>query len=199
MEERISAFAQLVSEVHHCRTCPRMEGRTRLLSAANGTLQPRVLFIAEAPGRLGGDRTAVPLSGDQSGRNFDLLLAAAGLERCEIFITNAVLCNPRNASGSKNAPPTSTEVRNCSAFLARTIQLLQPSYIVTLGAVALRALTLIAPHDLSLARDVGRRVRWHDVWLVPLYHPGPRAQIHRSFPQQLEDFRQLGALVNQVP
>lgn len=193
--ERAAIFLRLVDDVTACRVCPRMEGRRRLLSAANGSLQPRVCFIAEAPGRLGGDRTAVPLSGDQSGRNFDRLLAAAGLERSQIFITNAVLCNPRDAAG-RNAPPTSREIGNCSGFLAATLSLLQPEYVVTLGAVALRALALIAPHELALARDVGRVVSWHGRWLVPLYHPGPRAQLHRGFLQQAEDFRRLGALID---
>jgi uracil-DNA glycosylase len=191
---RHDAFSRLVAEAQQCRTCPRMEGRRRLLSAANGSLQPRVCFIAEAPGRLGGERTAVPLAGDQSGRNFDRLLAAAGIERADIFITNAVLCNPRDAAG-RNAPPSTDEVRNCSGFLAATLQLLQPPYVVTLGAVALRALALIEPHKLSLSAHVTQVVMWNGRWLVPLYHPGPRAQIHRSFQQQAADFNRLGELV----
>jgi len=189
-----NAFSRLVTEAQACRACARMEGRTRVLSAANGSLQPRVCFVAEAPGRLGGDRTATPLSGDQSGRNFDRLLAEAGLERTEIFITNAVLCNPRDAQG-RNAPPATSEIRTCSGFLAATLALLRPPLVVTLGAVALRALALIEHHDLALAANVGDVVRWNDRWLVPLYHPGPRAQIRRSFHQQAADFKRLGELV----
>jgi len=33
---------------------------------------------------------------------------------------------------------------------------------------------------------------------VPLYHPSPRAGLSRSYADQDEDFRQLGALVRQV-
>lgn len=192
MKSQSDAFARLVEEAHACRVCPRMEGRRRVLSHANGSLRPRVLFVAEAPGRLGGDRTAVPLSGDQSGRNFDRLLAEAGLDRSEIFITNAVLCNPRDVRG-RNAPPSSQEMRNCSRFLRATLDLLDPPVIVTLGAVALRALGLFAPHEATLAANVGAILPWRGRWLVPLYHPGPRAQIHRAFDQQAEDFQRLGA------
>jgi uracil-DNA glycosylase family 4 len=174
-----------------------MAGRRRLLSLANGALRPRVLFVAEAPGRLGGDRTAVPLAGDQSGRNFDRLLAAADLHRDDIFITNAVLCNPRDAAG-RNAPPSKTELENCSRHLAATLHVLQPSVVVTLGAVALRALHRLRPHELVLAHDVGRAVRWDERWLLPLYHPGPRAQLHRSFARQEDDFRQLAAFLQEL-
>lgn len=187
-------FVRLTDEVRQCRACLRMEGRTRVLSPANGPVPAAVCFIAEAPGRRGGDRTATPLSGDRSGRNFELLLAEAGLDRAAVFITNAVLCNPRDAAG-RNAPPHTAEVRNCSRFLAATLDLVQPRVVVTLGTVALRALAAIASHDVRLARDVGRVMPWRGCWLVPLYHPGPRAQIHRGFALQQEDFRRLGASI----
>ena len=189
-----AAFSCLVVEAQACRACPRMEGRIRLLGPANGSLHPRVCFVAEAPGRLGGDRTAVPLCGDQSGRNFEQLLAAAGLDRAAIFVTNAVLCNPRDTVG-RNAPPTTAEIRNCSGFLATTLDLLQPPFVVALGAVALRALALLEPHGATLAADVGAVIPWRGRSLIPLYHPGPRAQLHRPFAQQAEDFRLLGALI----
>jgi uracil-DNA glycosylase family 4 len=194
--DRDEAFARLVDDAKRCRACPRMEGRVRLLGPANGPLHPRVCFVAEAPGRLGGDRTAIPLCGDQSGRNFERLLAEAGLDRASVFITNAVLCNPRDAAG-RNAPPRTTEIRNCSHFLAATLDLLHPPYVVALGAVALRALALIEPHGATLAANVGDAISWHDRWLVPLYHPGPRAQLHRPFAKQAEDFRRLGSLLRQ--
>src|SRR5687768_10139901 len=69
-----AAFLRLVERVSRCRACPRMEGRTRVLSAANGNLHAQILFVAEAPGRFGGDRTGIPLFADQTGRNFRLLL-----------------------------------------------------------------------------------------------------------------------------
>jgi uracil-DNA glycosylase family 4 len=192
--DRTAAFARLVDTAQRCRACPRMEGRTRLLGPTNGALHPLVCFIAEAPGRLGGDRTAVPLAGDQSGRNFERLLVAAGLDRSQVFITNAVLCNPRDHAG-RNAPPATSEIRNCSRHLAATLDLLQPPYVVALGNAALRALSLIEPHHATLATNVGECIPWHGRWLVPLYHPSPRAQIWRSFQQQIEDFGRLGALL----
>jgi uracil-DNA glycosylase family 4 len=192
---RRESFGLLVDEARACQVCPRMVGRTRLLGPANGSLRARICFVAEAPGRLGGDRTAIPLCGDQSGRNFERLLAEAGLDRSAIFVTNAVLCNPR--IGNRNAPPSTREIQNCSRFLIATLQLVQPAAVVALGAVALKALGRVERHELSLANDVSHAVRWHDRWLIPLYHPGPRAQLWRGFPQQAEDFRRLGAFLRQ--
>src|SRR5579862_3408841 len=68
---RNAAFDALVTRATACRRCPSMDGRRRVLSTLNGPIDARVLFIAEAPGRRGGDRTGVPLTSDQTGRNFE--------------------------------------------------------------------------------------------------------------------------------
>ena len=190
---RRERFDMLVRQAQACRACPRMEGRRRVLSALNGPLDARILFVAEAPGRLGGDKTAVPLQGDQTGRNFVRLLEAVGWSRAEVFVTNAVLCNPRDVRG-RNDTPTRAEVGRCSAHLRAVIELLDPPVVAALGRVALDALDLIDPHGVELRRDVAQPRPWAGRVLVPLYHPGPRAQLHRTFAEQQADFMRLRAL-----
>ncbi len=168
-----------------------------VLSHANGDSRARILCVAEAPGRLGAARTGIPLAGDQSGRNFELLLAAAGLTRDDLFITNAVLCNPRDARG-RNAAPTMREIRNCSPFLRRTIELVDPSLVIALGVVALKALALIEPHEIELRRDVAKPNRWGERILIGMYHPSPRAQLHRSLARQCNDFATLRPLLAEL-
>src|SRR5919106_3587630 len=112
---RKDLFTELAAEASACRRCPAMCGRSAVLSERNGRVGARVLFVGEAPGRQGGDRTRVPFSGDQSGRNFSRYIASVGLAREEIFITNSALCNPRTETGA-NRRPTREEVSNCSDF-----------------------------------------------------------------------------------
>ncbi len=190
---RAQEFGLLVDRVQACRVCPRMEGRTRVLGPGNGNIGAAVMFVAEAPGRLGGDRFHIPLYGDQTGRNFELLLQISGMPRTAIFVTNAVLCNPRKGNGT-NDTPSGTEVKACSAHLRATIELLQPRFVVSLGGVALRSLGIIEPHGATLAGAVGKPFSWFERLLVPLYHPGPRALIRRPMLLQMEDYRQLGEL-----
>ena len=165
-----------------------------MLSDANGQPGARVMFIAEAPGRRGGEVTGVPLSRDASGRRFTRLLALAGLTRDEVFITNTVLCNPRSAAGA-NRPPARQELANCAGWLVRQIEIVNPGVLVTLGAVALAALGRIAPHGATLRADVGRARSWDGRLLVPLYHPSPRAGLSRAYAEQDADFAALGELV----
>ena len=163
--------------------------RTAVFSRANGQVDARVLFIGEAPGRKGADRTRVPFSGDQSGKNLDRFIASIALTRAQIFITSAALCNPRNPSGA-NRRPSRSEVENCSDFPRRTIELVDPRVVVTLGSVALESLKRIRSHDLKLSEAVGKIYDWDGRLLVPIYHPSPQVLAsHRRELAQLQDYK----------
>ncbi len=186
---REARFANLVAESAGCTRCPALCEKTAVLSELNGPLDARVMFIGEAPGRKGADRTRIPFSGDQSGKNFDRFLASINLGRDQLFITSAALCNPQTPSGA-NRKPTSTEVANCSAFLGRTIELLDPLVIVTLGSVALEALKRIHYHEFTLKEAAGKIYEWHGRLLVPIYHPSPQVLAgRRPEAQQLRDYK----------
>lgn len=187
-------FADLIARVQHCNLCSRMQHRKRVLGFANGTLDSPVLFIAEAPGRLGADKFGIPLYGDQAGHNFEMLIASAGIKRESIFITNAVLCNPRTPDGN-NDSPTSAEIRNCSQYLREALEIIKPKYVVTLGAIALASLNAIKPHQIKLSEGVGELFSWNGFQVYPLFHPGPRAFIWRTKTQQVEDYRTLANLL----
>lgn len=192
-------FAALVGDAQACRACPRMEGRRRVLTAANGPLAARVLFIAEAPGRLGGDKGGIPLTGDASGRNFGRYLSAAGLRREDVFVTNAALCNPRTERGT-NAPPSASELRACSAFLSRTLSIVQPLIIATLGSKALAALHLICPHTYTLRTHAATAAVWNGMTLFPLYHPSPQVVVSptgRCHAAQEADYAALRRLLEE--
>lgn len=188
-------FRSLCREAQACRVCPELADKTAVLSKLNGTLEPRVMFVAEAPGRQGADRTRRPFYGDKSGQNFQMLLDSIGLTREEIFITNAVMCSPRTATDA-NRKPTRAEITNCSAFLRRTVELIDPPVIATLGSVALDAIKTMEPHGLKLAADAGKPVEWFGRVLVPLYHPSPQViAAQRGLAVQLEHFGRLGELI----
>ncbi len=74
-------FEALVQSIQNCNLCPRMQCRRKVFSEANGNLNSKVLFIAEAPGRLGADHTGIPLHGDKTGDNFETLLQSVNWDR----------------------------------------------------------------------------------------------------------------------
>src|SRR3982751_6732611 len=184
-------FTSLFTEAQACQLCVNLADKTAVLSELNGNLQPEVMFIGEAPGRAGADRTRCPFYGDKSGANFQLLLDSIGLRREDIFITSAVMCSPRSATDA-NRRPMRSEIKNCSAYLKRVIELIDPPVIATLGSVALEALKLIQYHELTLKADAGTRRTWNERTLVPLYHPSPQViASQRGMDTQLEHFKVL--------
>lgn len=193
-ENRETAFAALVDTATACRLCPRMEHVRRVLGWGNGSLAPRIMFVGEAPGRLGAEQTGLPFHGDVAGNNFERLLSASGLSRNDAFVTNAVLCNPQKEDGT-NDTPTRAEIANCSKHLEAQIKLLDPKFVAPLGAKALAALDLIEPHGLELSAHVRTARLWFNRVLVPLYHPGQRAMVHRNFANQLADYYFLSSLL----
>lgn len=184
-------FNKLSAEARGCRICPDLAEKTAVLSELNGSLTPKVFFIGEAPGRAGADRTRRPFYGDKSGDNFQKLLDSIGLCRDDIFITSAVMCSPRSATDA-NRRPTRTEIKNCSSYLVRVLDLIDPPVIATLGSVALEALKLIQYHEFTLREHAGTRQLWNGRILVPLYHPSPQViASQRGLTIQLEHFAVL--------
>jgi uracil-DNA glycosylase family 4 len=156
------------------------------------------MFVGEAPGRKGADQTRVPFSGDQSGKNFDRFLASIGLSRANIFITSAALCNPRSDTGA-NRKPTKLELANCSDFLRRTMEIVNPAVVITLGSVALDAIKTIENHDLKLKESVAKIHCWDGRALVPIYHPSPQVLAsHRREAEQLADYKIVAKAIEQA-
>ena len=83
-------------------------------------------------------------------------------------------------------------MKNCAGFLERTINLINPKIIVTLGAVALEGLRRIAYHNFTLKLEAASILEWNKRLLIPLYHPSPQViASHRRMHQQLADFQIL--------
>lgn len=190
-DEKLEKFLSLCFEAKRCQICPELRSKEAVLSELNGSINPIVFFVAEAPGRQGADRTRRPFYGDKSGENFQRFLDSIGLRRDCIFISNSVLCSPRKENGANRSPKIS-EIKNCSEFLKRQIELIRPQIVATLGGVALDALNRIENHGLNLQNGVGRIVDWYGSKLVPLYHPSPQViASNRSFEKQMRDFQVL--------
>ena len=183
-------FIQLEKQASNCRFCSALADQPAVLSSKNGNLNAKIVFVAEAPGRFGAGRTGIPFYGDKSGDNFEILLAHIGLKRADVFVTNAVLCNP--LKNGNNRRPKTSEIKNCSPFLKKTLDLIRPQVIVTLGSVGLKALNLLLGTMYQLNKEVAKKLITPDFILFPLYHPSPRVtNWMRPLTQQKKDFKKI--------
>jgi uracil-DNA glycosylase family 4 len=193
----VNEFDHLCSIVQKCVKCARMCDSQRVLNRSAGSLNADIMFIGEAPGRLGADNSGIPFHGDKSGHNFEELLDFAKLERSIIFVTNAVLCNPKDELGN-NSTPTKIEIQNCAQHLAEQIKIINPKIVVTLGATALESTRFTSFHEFNLKSNVRTANNWYNRILIPLYHPGQRAMMHRSFANQRSDYQFVSEQLKRV-
>src|SRR5437773_2381420 len=79
--QRAVEFECLVNEAKGCVDCTRMNSSQRVIGHASGRIDAPIMFIGEAPGRLGADSSAIPFHGDKAGDNFESLIEQVGLSR----------------------------------------------------------------------------------------------------------------------
>lgn len=193
-EEQYIWFRHLAQQAYDCTRCPRMEANSAVLGPLNGRIDAHVLFVGEAPGRFGSATTRIPFHGDRSGENFERLLPETGLTRNDIFITNAVMCNPKDEKG-RNDRPATQELRNCAEYLRELLDIVQPHHVVTLGQKALDVLALLESHGMVLRQHVATEQPWRGTSVVPLYHPSARVVAVRGFERMAEEYRSLGKIL----
>ena len=135
---------------------------------ASGKPTSLVMFVGEAPGHEETVHRA-PLVG-AAGQLFEkMILGPAGLDRREVYITNAVLCRPNG----RNRNPFIGEVEACLEHLDAQVLLVSPKLIVSLGNTPMFATC----DDEGITKKRGV-LRWSRAWsdgrkvpVLPMFHP----------------------------
>lgn len=100
---------------------------------AEGNPKSALMLVGEAPGAEE-DKQGVPFVG-ASGKLLDKMLAAIGLDRTHVYISNVLPWRPPG-----NRTPTDQEIAACLPFIAQHIALVQPKLLLFLGGVAAKSL-----------------------------------------------------------
>src|SRR2546423_10174392 len=122
-----------------CRACDLWKTGTQTVFGEGGP-KPRVVLVGEQPGDQE-DLQGRPFVGP-AGKILDRALEEAGIDRKEIYVTNAVKHFKWEPRGKRriHKKPNSLEITACKPWLEAEIDLLRPNVIVCLGATAAQAL-----------------------------------------------------------
>ncbi len=152
------------------------------LVPGDGNPDAEVVIVGEAPG-ASEDKQGRPFVG-RAGKLLDSLLAEAGLERADVFVTNVVKARPPG-----NRDPKADEVAHHLPWLEAQLEVIQPKLLVPLGRHALKR---FAPDD-KIGEAHGQVLERDGRTLFPMYHPA--AALHnQSLRETLHaDARALGA------
>jgi len=122
-----------------CRGCELWKGATQAV-VSEGPRKARIMLVGEMPGDRE-DREGRPFVGP-AGRELDRALEAAGIDRGDVYVTNAVKHFKFEERGKRriHQTPRKGEVDACFPWLDTEIKLVRPEALVTLGATAAKAL-----------------------------------------------------------
>lgn len=159
--DRKSHLEMLDEEVKSCRKCSDIVCFRQQTVFGAGPLQPTVCFMGEAPG-ADEDRLGQPFVG-RAGQLLTKIIEAMQLKREDVYILNALKCRP-----PQNRTPVPEEIEHCHPFVETQLEVLQPKYIVCLGAVAVRSLLGLT---LPVGSLRGRFHQYRQARVVVTYHP----------------------------
>lgn len=163
-EERRAELVELYHHLRDCHDCPLKATRTKLVFGA-GNADADIMFVGEAPGAQE-DQLGLPFVG-RAGKLLDQLLAEIGLDRKDVFISNCLMCRPPG-----NRDPLPEEIEECTPFLMKRVELVEPKVICTLGNYATKLLTGSPAGITKVHGDPQRReIAGRAVTLYPLFHP----------------------------
>jgi DNA polymerase len=156
----LDSLAAIEASVASCTRCALYATATNPVPG-EGNPNADFMVVGEAPGATE-DETGRPFVG-KAGQLLTQILAAIKLSREDVFICNVLKHRP---PGNRNPEPN--EVRACSPYLIRQIELIKPKVILALGTFS--AQTLLETKT-SIGKLRGQVHQYHGVPVVVTYHP----------------------------
>jgi DNA polymerase len=197
---RRDQFAQLSADAAACRRCPVYRNATQTVFGA-GPLNAPVVLVGEQPGDRE-DLVGLPFVGP-AGRVLDEALAAAGIDRKSLYVTNAVKHFKSTPRGKRriHQKPNTYEIDRCRWWLDKELDLIKPRLTVALGATAAIAL---AGRSLTISKVRGEVLTFRNAYkgLVTV-HPSYILRLRDAAKEEqyarfVADLKQIARLVPQV-
>ncbi|MBV8800690.1 MAG: UdgX family uracil-DNA binding protein [Alphaproteobacteria bacterium] len=191
-------WAALKQEALGCTACPLHLAATQTVFG-EGPLDSRIVFVGEQPGDFE-DIAGRPFVGP-AGRMFHRALKEAGIDRAQVYVTNAVKHFKLEPRGKRriHSRPSTAEVQVCRHWLFRELDLIDPELVVALGATAAQALsgkpvavTKMRGIELSWPDDRRGIITVHPSFLLRLANDAARAAEYEKF---VADLRLVALLV----
>ena len=123
----------------HCKGCPLYKTGTQTVFG-EGSAHAKFVLVGEQPGDQE-DRQGHPFVGP-AGKLLDEALAAAGIERSDVYVTNAVKHFKWRPQGKRrlHQKPDGGEIERCKPWLQAELRIIKPEVVLALGASAAQSL-----------------------------------------------------------
>jgi uracil-DNA glycosylase len=194
----IRSLAQLRAAEAACTRCPLYKNATQVVPG-EGPARAHVVVVGEQPGDKE-DLAGKPFVGP-AGRVLDQALEEAGIDRKDVFVTNAVKHFKFQQRGKRrlHKKPNAYEIERCNVWLETERRLLKPAVVIALGATAARALigrpvaiTKVRGEPIELADRSRLVVTIHPSYLLRIRDEADKRTEYARF---IKDLKVAGSLV----
>jgi DNA polymerase len=196
------ALTTLRVAAQRCKGCDLYLHATQAVMG-EGPKSSHLMMVGEEPGNEE-DLQGHPFVGP-AGKLLNRALVEAGINRAEVYVTNAVKHFKFEERGKRrlHKKPTITEARACQPWLEAEISVIHPQVIVCLGATA--AQSILGP-DYRLTKERGKFVQhpWAR-YVTATVHPSSilrapdQKQRHIEYREFVADLKQVRELLKHVP
>jgi uracil-DNA glycosylase len=178
----LGSIEALRLEAKCCTLCPLHAAATQTVFG-EGPQNAAIVFVGEQPGDQE-DLAGRPFVGP-AGQLFDRALAQAGIDRGDVYITNAVKHFKFEPRGKRriHSKPGTVEVIACRTWLQRELDLAQPTLVVALGATAALSLSGKA---VAVTKARGQVQRWSGYPVLVTVHPSYLLRLPDATAAELE-------------
>lgn len=134
-------LSELKKQAQNCQACPLYRNATQTVFG-EGPTNAQIMIVGEQPGDQE-DQSGLPFVGP-AGEVLNAALAAAGIDRDAVYLTNAVKhfkwIPSSNGKTRIHKKPSGGEMSACKPWLMAEIVRINPKIIIALGATAATAL-----------------------------------------------------------
>ena len=176
-----------------CKGCDLYRDATQTVFG-EGSEVASLMLVGEQPGDME-DRQGRPFVGP-AGRLLDQALAAAGIPREQVYVTNAVKHFKFIQRGKRrlHQKPLIRQVMACRAWLEAEIKVIEPKVVVCLGATAAQA---VLGRSVLVTQERGRFIptNFREVFITP--HPSSILRLRERSDRE-EEYKRLVAEMKRV-
>ena len=175
-----------------CTLCSLHKERSKVVWGV-GPRPAKIMCVGRNPGP-DEDEKGKPFVG-KSGSLLDKIWEKVGLERTDLFISNAAKCYSKG-----NRPPTSDEFAMCQGFHALEFFEVRPLVVVTLGKDSFEAIAGRRWERSTRGTIFEQEWRGFKYQLIPSYHPGlvlrsGRERARDALEAMVKDWREVAKIV----
>ena len=180
-EAKQTELTRHLSRMLKCRRCPRMKSTP----VSGGAIVSDVMIIGQAPGPREPvlQRPFAHTAGKALFRWFEEFCGMnEAAVRSKIYFAAVCRCFPGQNSSGTDRVPAPDEVRNCSSWMHKEIQILRPRLVIPMGRLAITQFIDCETLDKVIGRKFQVERAGHHFDVIPLPHPSGASPWHKIPP-----------------